>query len=76
VQRWGNSLAVRIPRSYAIQAELAHGCEVEVSVEDGRLMITPIPAPAFSLEGLLSGVHPDNLPGELDTGPPVGGEVW
>jgi len=74
IQRWGNSLAVRIPKPFAAEAGLEQQSEVYVAVVDGALVITPSPVPA--LDELLAQVTDDNLHGETDFGPPVGREVW
>lgn len=76
VQKWGNSLALRIPKSFAAEIALGSGAEVDLSVEDGRLVITPLEAAPYTLEGLLSGVSPANLHSGHDTGPSVGAEAW
>jgi antitoxin MazE len=76
VQKWGNSLALRIPKSFAAETALGSGAEVDLTVEDGRLVITPLEAPAFSLADLLAQVSPANLHGEHDTGHSVGAEAW
>ncbi len=76
VQQWGNSLAVRIPRAFAAETQLDRGSLVELSVVDGVLVITPLPQPELTLDELLAGVTVDNLHGEMDTGPTVGGEAW
>ena len=74
IQRWGNSLAVRIPKPFAEEAGLEQQSEVDVAVVDGTLVITP--SPALSLNELLAQVTDDNLHGEIDSGSPVGREVW
>jgi antitoxin MazE len=76
IQRWGNSLALRIPKPFAAEAGLDQQSEVDVSLVDGALVIRPCPEPALSLEELLSGVTDENLHGEIETGPPVGRESW
>ena len=76
IQKWGNSLAVRIPKSFAAEIHLEQGTLVEVSLHDGNLLITPLSQPAITLEALLQHVTPQNLHREVDTGPAVGGEVW
>lgn len=76
VQRWGNSLALRIPKSFAIETDLENGSEVELTIEDGRLVITPLAESPFSLDDLLAGITAENLHGEVDTGPSRGGEAW
>jgi antitoxin MazE len=76
VQKWGNSLALRIPKSFAAEAGLGEGAPVELSVVDGTLVIRPLPQEPLTLEELLRGVTDQNLHGEWDTGPVVGREVW
>jgi len=76
VQKWGNSLALRIPKPFATEIGLQRNSPVEVSLVDGRLVIVPVVEPAFTLEGLLAQVSEDNLHGEIETGPAVGKEAW
>jgi antitoxin MazE len=76
VQKWGNSLALRIPRSFAVEAGLREDGPVELSLERGRLVIRPLPEESLTLEELLRGITEENLHGEWDTGPAVGKEVW
>jgi len=75
VKRWGNSLALRIPRPLAAEVGLEEDSPVELSLVEGRLVIAPL-VEAFSLDRLLAQVTDDNLHGEVDTGPALGGEVW
>ena len=76
IQKWGNSLGVRIPKSLAEDAQVEEGASVELTVENGCLMILPIKRNALDLNALLEEVTPDNLHGEVDVGPAVGGEDW
>jgi antitoxin MazE len=76
VQKWGNSLAVRIPKSFAEEAGLRADAAVELSLVEGALVVQPIAHQPVTLEQLLRGVTDDNLPGGWDTGPAVGKEVW
>jgi antitoxin MazE len=76
VQKWGNSLAVRIPRSFARETSLKEGGEVELELENGRLMITPVSEREYDLLTLLAQVTPEMLHGEVETGGPEGKEVW
>jgi antitoxin MazE len=76
VQKWGNSLALRIPRSIAGDCGLSSGSEVELSVEDGRLTITPISSWSLKLDSILDQIQPEQLHPEVETGSPVGNEVW
>ncbi len=76
VQKWGNSLALRIPKPFAIEIGLQRNSPVEVSLVDGQLVIVPVVEPALTLEHLLAQVTEDNLHGEIETGPAVGKEAW
>jgi antitoxin MazE len=76
VQKWGNSLALRIPKSFAAETALGPGAEVDLTLEEGRLMVTPLTHPAYTLDDLLARITPDNVHREIDTGPAVGGEAW
>lgn len=76
IQKWGNSLALRIPKIFAEEAGLHADAAVELSLEQGRLVVQPITPQPLTLEQLLRGITEDNLPGEWNTGPAVGKEVW
>lgn len=76
VQKWGNSLALRIPAAFARQTGVGSGSEVELELEGNRLIITPTPAGSYSLAELLNGVTDENLHETVDMGEPRGGEVW
>ena len=76
VKKWGNSLALRIPKPLAVEVGLEDSSPIELSLMDGRLVITPVVEPELSLATLLAQVTEENLHGEVDTGPAVGGEVW
>ncbi|MBN1967565.1 MAG: AbrB/MazE/SpoVT family DNA-binding domain-containing protein [Anaerolineae bacterium] len=76
IQKWGNSLALRIPKPFADAAGLDQNSPVEITFADGKIVVSPVSEPAYSLEGLLSQVTDDNLHGETDTGVPVGRESW
>lgn len=76
VQKWGNSLALRIPKAFALDAQLENDSVVEVSLVDGQIVIKPVAAPAWSLEQLLAGINSNNIHQEIDTGETVGNEAW
>jgi antitoxin MazE len=76
VQKWGNSLAVRIPKAFAKQAALAQDSDVDLALENGRLIITPVPERRYVLEEMLDRITPDSIHEEVDFGPPVGKEEW
>jgi antitoxin MazE len=76
IQKWGNSLGLRIPKSFAEQAGVEAGSEVDLSLEDGELIVRPKRLPKFVLRDLLRGVTARNVHREVVTGEPVGREVW
>ncbi|MGD9874852.1 MAG: AbrB/MazE/SpoVT family DNA-binding domain-containing protein [Kiritimatiellia bacterium] len=76
IQKWGNSLAVRIPKAFVKETQLAYGSPVDLAVDDGRIVINPHPEPHYSLDDLLTGVTKRNLHSEVETGAAVGREVW
>ena len=76
VQKWGNSLALRIPKPLADEVGLQENSPVELWLRDNTLVIVPVLKPAFDLTQLLAQVTADNLHREIETGPAVGGEAW
>ena len=76
VQKWGNSLGLRIPKAFAVEIGLANETPVDLSLVDGSLVVTPLVPTPLTLEELLAQVTEENLHGEIDTGEPVGSEVW
>ena len=76
IQKWGNSLAIRIPKVFAKEAEIEQGVNVEVKVVEGSIVITPIKKEEYKLEDLLSKVTKENIHQEVSTGEARGKEVW
>jgi antitoxin MazE len=76
IQKWGNSLGLRVPRSLAQEAGVGPGSEVDLSVKDGDLVVRPARRRTYQLKDLLRRVTAKNLHDEVDTGEPVGREVW
>jgi antitoxin MazE len=76
VQRWGNSLALRIPKPLADEVGLKDNSPVQLSLHDRQLVIIPLLKPTFNLEALLTQVTDDNRHAEVLTGQAVGGEAW
>ncbi len=76
VQKWGNSLALRIPKSFADEVGLQKEASVEVSLVDGTLVIKPVAKPKPTLRQLLAKVTKENLHREVATGAAIGNEVW
>ena len=75
IRKWGNSLAVRIPKAFVKEARVAYGSQVDLSVDDGKIVIDPHAAQPYRLEDLLKGVTARNIHTEVDTGKAVGREA-
>ncbi len=76
IQKWGNSLGLRIPRSIAAEAQVHEGATVDLSVENGRLLVRPLRVQKYSLSDLLRQVSRRTLHGEVSSGKAVGREAW
>ena len=76
VQKWGNSLAVRIPRSVAKETPLCSGDSITLALQDGQIVIAPIRPQKYRLEALLKGVTAQNRHTEVATGDATGQEAW
>ena len=76
IKKWGNSLALRIPKPLADEVGLAEDSAVDLLLEEGKLLIVPVVAPRYALESLLADVTVENLHDEVDTGVAVGSEAW
>ena len=75
VSKWGHSLAVRIPKAFAHQARLMEGQPVEITIEGGQIVLTPV-SNEYSLQELLAGITKHNIHPEFDMGKPAGRELW
>ncbi len=76
IQKWGNSLALRIPKAFAAETNIKQNSLVEISLVDGKLVVSHASEAAYTLEALLAGVTEENLHSEIDFGSPVGVEIW
>lgn len=75
VQRWGNSLALRIPKAIAEELRLAENSDVELSLQEGSLIVSPPRRKRYKLDELVAGVTPENRHKEMDWGVDIGREV-
>ncbi len=75
IAKWGNSLGLRLPKSVALEAQIDEGDSVDVSVQDGAIVIRPS-RPTYTLDQLVARITPRNRHAESDWGTPVGREVW
>ncbi|MGC1359238.1 MAG: AbrB/MazE/SpoVT family DNA-binding domain-containing protein [Xanthobacteraceae bacterium] len=76
--KWGNSLALRVPKAFAQEMGASVGKAANMEVRDGKLVVEvakPRRKPRYTLEQLVAGMTPENRHSELDWGPPVGNEV-
>jgi antitoxin MazE len=76
IQKWGNSLGIRIPRALAQETAVDSESVVDISSHNGRIIITPDRQKSFSLRQLLSKVTDENLHDEVSTGGAIGKEIW
>lgn len=76
VQKWGNSLAVRIPKSFAEEVGLKDDSTIEMRLFKGGLLLEPTPVWAPTLDELLDGVTAENVHDEADSGESRGSEAW
>jgi len=76
VRKWGNSAAVRIPARILAEAGLDVDQLVEIREEHGRIIIERARERKFKLRNLIDGIRPDNLHDAVETGDPVGREIW
>ena len=75
IQRWGNSLAVRIPKPFALQTELAENSEVDISLEGNRIVVSPA-VKEWKLDALVAGITSRNAHKEISWGDKTGSEAW
>jgi antitoxin MazE len=77
--KWGNSLALRVPKAFAKEIGAAEGERAEMTTENGALIVK-VPRPKkrrrYDLESLIDGITEENRHPENDWGPAVGNEVW
>jgi antitoxin MazE len=76
IQKWGNSLGLRIPKSFAKEAGVEEGSAVDIFLEGDRLVIRPVRRERYRLSDLMSQVRKDNIHEEISTGDAVGREAW
>jgi len=75
IQRWGNSLAVRIPKPFALQTDLGENSEVDIAVEGDRIVVSPA-VKEWKLDDLLAGITARNAHKEISWGDRAGAEAW
>ena len=78
IQKWGNSQGLRIPRTILESAQVNVCDEVDISAEEGVILIRPVKPPRkrHNLEGLLKRIPKNYRASETDWGKPRGKEEW
>ncbi|MDH3769671.1 MAG: AbrB/MazE/SpoVT family DNA-binding domain-containing protein [Nitrospirota bacterium] len=74
-QKWGNSLAIRVPKRMAEEAGLREKDCVEIEVQEGTLVVRPQPRRVYRLEDLVKRITPRNVHKAMDFGEPMGREA-
>jgi antitoxin MazE len=76
VKKWGNSASIRIPSSVMLAASLSLDQAVEVTEEDGRIVIVPIKAQVYDLDDMVANMKPETFHDDVNFGIPIGEEIW
>lgn len=76
IQKWGNSLAVRVPKELANKLAFREGSRVEIRKEKKTIIIQATPKTHKSIKELIAMIRPENIHEEMDWGKPVGKEIW
>ena len=75
IQRWGNSLAIRIPKAFAAQAQFGENTSVDISVEGDRIIVSPARR-EWKLDEMVAKIRPSNRHSEAEWGEITGKEAW
>ena len=77
IKHWGNNLGVRLPAAVAREAHLHADQRVRITVEDGRVVITPLGEEPLTLEQRLARFDPARHGGEaMAADEAIGAERW
>jgi len=76
IQKWGNSLALRIPKAFAFQSKIREDEYVNLTLEENKIVIEPVEGKIYSLKELVSEINKSNIHSEIDFGKQVGTEHW
>ena len=75
IQKWGNSLAIRIPKNITKDTKVSEGSNIDIMVENGNIVLSPIKK-EYSLKELLKKITIENIHSEISTDDQTGGEIW
>lgn len=76
IQKWGNSLALRIPKAFAFQSKIRQDEYVNLTLENNKIIVEPDEVKKYTLEELISGIKKSNLHKEIKVGEKTGAESW
>lgn len=76
VARWGNSLALRLPKHLTTSYNISEGSDVEFVAEAQGLLVKPVSGRKYQLDDLLKGISKNNLHTEIESSGPRGKEIW
>ena len=76
VQKWGNSLALRIPSALAKDIHLHQGSMVDVAIVEGEMVVKPQKRSKISLAQMLKGITKNNRHSEQNSDGPAGREIF
>lgn len=76
IQKWGNSMGVRIPMNFIKELNLKENDSVEISKEENKIVITKSNKKKISLKQLFENYHGNYHIEEYDWGEPKGEEIW
>ena len=78
IQKWGNSQGLRLPKNLLADAQIDVGDEVDISVKEGIIMVSPAKRKRgrHNLKDLVARIPENYQAGEVDWGEPVGKEAW
>jgi len=76
IQKWGNSMALRIPKSFAEQISIKFGSSVDLSIQGGKIVIEPLKTEEYDLKVMVEAINESNLHNEYLSDKPKGKEIW
>lgn len=76
IKKWGNSLALRLPKPFTKEVHIKEGSTVDATVKNGKIFFVPLKQPKYTLKALLSGITKKNTHQEIDYGQAMGQEAW
>jgi antitoxin component of MazEF toxin-antitoxin module len=73
--KWDDSVALCLPAEVAEQIHATEGGQVDLTIEGGKVVLTPVESCSYTLDQLLADMTEEHMHGEITTGRPVGNEV-